>query len=199
MAVVIDSGPITAVDLVHHVPRQKWRELMLARRRFCEINLSYDCRCLVQFINDAETMFAELGFKSPDDMILNGYRLEPEEINIAVAWLKLNPSDGPLPLDHAVKLGRHGGNRKSEEAKKYQDRNPILKRRGRDYDLARLRRDRPDLAERVEAGEVSANAAAIEAGFRRKPTPYEQVLKLLPKLTDAEWQAVMRARRKDAA
>src|SRR5690242_3559175 len=31
---------------------------------------------------------------------------------------------------------------------------------------ARLDRDRPELAARVRAGELSANAAAIEAGFR---------------------------------
>jgi hypothetical protein len=31
--------------------------------------------------------------------------------------------------------------------------------------LARLKRDRPDLAERVIIGEMSANAAAIKAGF----------------------------------
>jgi hypothetical protein len=36
----------------------------------------------------------------------------------------------------------------------------------RDYTVARLERDRPDLAERVEAGELSANAAAIEAKHR---------------------------------
>jgi hypothetical protein len=36
------------------------------------------------------------------------------------------------------------------------------------YTVARLKRDRPDLAARVEVGELSANAAAIEAGFRRK-------------------------------
>ena len=35
------------------------------------------------------------------------------------------------------------------------------------HHLARLRRDRPDLAERVIAGDLSASAAAIEAGFRR--------------------------------
>jgi hypothetical protein len=40
--------------------------------------------------------------------------------------------------------------------------------RGADYTLARLRRDRPDLAERVKAGELSANAAAIQAGFRSR-------------------------------
>jgi hypothetical protein len=37
------------------------------------------------------------------------------------------------------------------------------------YALRRLKRDRPDLAERVVNGELSANSAAIEAGFR-KPT-----------------------------
>lgn len=39
----------------------------------------------------------------------------------------------------------------------------------RAYVLDRLTREHPELAERVNAGEMSANAAAIEAGFR-KPT-----------------------------
>jgi hypothetical protein len=34
--------------------------------------------------------------------------------------------------------------------------------RGSNYNLKRLKRDRPDLAEKVIAGELSANAAAIE-------------------------------------
>jgi hypothetical protein len=34
--------------------------------------------------------------------------------------------------------------------------------------LSCLRRSHPELAERVEAGELSPNAAAIEAGFRRR-------------------------------
>ena len=37
------------------------------------------------------------------------------------------------------------------------------------YTVSRLKRDRPDLFEKVVAGELSANKAAIEAGFRRKP------------------------------
>lgn len=36
------------------------------------------------------------------------------------------------------------------------------------YALKRLRRDRPDLFQRVVSGEMSANAAAVEAGFRRQ-------------------------------
>jgi len=36
------------------------------------------------------------------------------------------------------------------------------------YALRRLLRDAPELAARVQAGELSAHAAAVEAGFRRK-------------------------------
>lgn len=35
------------------------------------------------------------------------------------------------------------------------------------YTISRLKRDRPDLAEKVIEGEISANAAAIQAGFRK--------------------------------
>lgn len=63
------------------------------------------------------------------------------------------------------------------------------------YIQRRLNRDRPDLAERVAKGELSAHAAAIEAGFRRKLSPLEQILKLLPKLTDKE-RAIVRGEAK---
>lgn len=54
------------------------------------------------------------------------------------------------------------------------------------YTLDRLKREAPKLFEAVCAGELSANAAAIEAGFRKKPTAFEQVQKLIPKLSAAE-------------
>ena len=37
------------------------------------------------------------------------------------------------------------------------------------YTLTRLKKVRPDLLAKVEAGKLSANAAAIQAGFRKKP------------------------------
>jgi hypothetical protein len=58
--------------------------------------------------------------------------------------------------------------------------------RGRAYVLARLDRDRPDLAAMVRVKKLTANRAAIMAGFRRKPTPLEKVLKVLPQLTAAD-------------
>jgi hypothetical protein len=63
----------------------------------------------------------------------------------------------------------------------------------RAYTLDRLARERPDLFEQVRAGELSANAAAIEAGFRRQRTPLERALRLLPNLTDLEWDELKRA------
>lgn len=54
------------------------------------------------------------------------------------------------------------------------------------YTLTRLKDEFPELFERVKAKELSANAAAIEAGFRKRRTPLEQILKLLPKLTYEE-------------
>lgn len=49
---------------------------------------------------------------------------------------------------------------------------------GIEYTMARLERDYPEYHEKVKSGELSANAAAIEAGFRKPPlTPFEGLLK----------------------
>jgi hypothetical protein len=59
----------------------------------------------------------------------------------------------------------------------------------RAYTLARLERDRPDLAERVIAGDLSANAAAIEAGFRRPPDSLAQLRAAWKRATPEQRQA----------
>jgi hypothetical protein len=87
---------------------------------------------------------------------------------------QINLVSTPMASDlDQIKLGRHGGDRRSEKAKADQGSDkktvPTLIGRGRNYDLARLDRDRPDLAARVRAKKMSANAAAIEAGFRKPP------------------------------
>jgi hypothetical protein len=57
------------------------------------------------------------------------------------------------------------------------------------YLVSRLKRDAPEVAERLADGEFrSVRAAAIEAGIVKVPTVFERVQKLLPKLTDAERQ-----------
>ncbi len=54
------------------------------------------------------------------------------------------------------------------------------------YTVFRLRREAPELYEEVKEGRLSANAAAIQAGFRKKPSPFEQITRLLSKLTSEE-------------
>lgn len=54
------------------------------------------------------------------------------------------------------------------------------------YTLARLRRDRPDLAAQVETGKLSANAAAIQAGFRKQATPLDQLRRAWKKASTEE-------------
>jgi hypothetical protein len=57
--------------------------------------------------------------------------------------------------------------------------NVIRNRQGnsRAYALDRLKRERPDLFNKVIAKEMSANAAANEAGFRKPPSPLKQLRK----------------------
>jgi hypothetical protein len=45
----------------------------------------------------------------------------------------------------------------------------------RAYTVSRLQRESPDLFAKVAAGEMSANAAAIKAGFRKRKTPLDQL------------------------
>lgn len=45
----------------------------------------------------------------------------------------------------------------------------------RSYTVARLKQQAPELFEKVVSGELSANAAAIQAGFRKVKTPLENL------------------------
>jgi hypothetical protein len=67
----------------------------------------------------------------------------------------------------AMEPGRaDGGDRRSKD---FQPDNVSLKYgNSAIYTLKRLKRDRPDLFQQVLGGALSANAAAIEAGFRKK-------------------------------
>ena len=152
------------------MPRDKWRSLMIARKYFLAVKLSHDCSCLVQFVDDARIMHQELGFASAEDMVRDGYGLEPAEITLAVEWLRLNPPDEPLPLDEAKELARKAQGPRDEKGRFIRSDNITSGKRGTSasYTKKRLKRDHPELYACVEAGVMSANAAAEAAGFRKK-------------------------------
>ena len=57
---------------------------------------------------------------------------------------------------------------------------------GKAYTLSRLKRETPDLFAAVVRGELSANAAAIKAGWRKKKTPLAQLRAALAKASPTE-------------
>ncbi len=60
---------------------------MLARRRFAEVTLPHDCRCLEQFCNDCDWMYTALGSETPEEMIRDGLGLDVAELRLIVEWL----------------------------------------------------------------------------------------------------------------
>lgn len=54
------------------------------------------------------------------------------------------------------------------------------------YLLARLERDRPDLASRVQSGELTVRTAALEAGIARDSTPLDDLRLAWKKATTRE-------------
>jgi hypothetical protein len=93
----------------------------------------------------------------------------------------------------APETNPNGGDRRSQEFQ-FDISNRSRSGQGgtsRDYTLARLKRDRPDLAELVIGGALSANAAAIEAGFRRRDTPVDTLCRAWEKASDDERAAFL--------
>ncbi len=75
-------------------------------------------------------------------------------------WLLYGHDDEELQLPKLGKIGRGRG--------RVDNINSNGGGTGESYTIRRLKRDRPDLAEAVLNGQLSANAAAIQAGFRRR-------------------------------
>lgn len=191
--VTVDSGKVEASNKFREVPKSKWKSLVRVKRDFLSVRINYDCRCLIEFCEEAEEVYAELGYASSEQMIREGYELNPSQIELAVAWLKTNGTEKAIGLDEIVALndrpgkpkGARGGNQhtvgnvdninKSERLKGGTDT---------EYTLRRLKRDAPELLEAVKRGELSVNAAAIQAGIRKKPTPEEQCCKWFKKCDD---------------
>lgn len=193
--VVIDSGPLTASQKFQDVPKSKWRALAAVKRDFLSVRLSHDCRCLVEFCEEAELAWKDLGYESAAEMIRLGYELDPVEIDVAVAWLKHNDPDRTISLPEVSAMAKAKQLPEMLQAGRPPSGNVCNtnnKSTDATYVCRRLLRDRPDLAEKVEAGELSAHAAAIKAGIRKDRSIYltksmtKLAAKLRKKLTSEE-------------
>lgn len=116
----------------------------------------------------------------------------PKGLGTSLQMLKNICRDKPeaIALIEKATAGKQGGDRKSEKIK-VDNINLDHKVKGGTkaaYLLRRLMNSKPDLYQSVIDGEMSTHKAAIAAGIVKVPTIYEQVLKLIPKLSDQERQ-----------
>lgn len=127
-----------------------------------------------------------LGYVSLDAFLLKESKVTPtalKAIELAAPGTSLRDALEPLPPPEAIR-NPNGVNQHQKVGRT--DNNIIKPRQGTDttYTLRRLARDAPEMLDKIEAGELSVNAAAIQAGIRKKPTPEDACLKAFRKCSD---------------
>lgn len=194
MAVVIDSGQLPSAvgksgQALEAVIR-KWQSI--AQGRFRD-----DCRALLQMIDETDThrlweTYADGWYKDRDTflrkVVLIDYDLTEQSLSEIVARLRRGENVrltlAERTVDRAIvveSLAGHGevGNGRGSKTTSIG--------RGADYLTARIKRDRPDIAERMQRGEFrSVRAAAIEAGLVSRPDPMQQAKRAFERLPPEE-------------
>ncbi len=109
-----------------------------------------------------------------------------ERGRLAIGWGEITQK---IATAKESPLATHG-NQEGENNSRNRGSNATSVGRGSDYTLRRLARDCPEMLDRIESGELSVNAAAIQAGIRKVDTPDEKALKALRKADnpDEVWE-----------
>ena len=166
---MINTGPIDYRDSLAKISREKWDDLFSKRRIYIHTEFEHGCECVVDWLQEAEQFYFDLGYNSADEMLLERLEIPPNWVRMAAAVLEATGKNlSKTELDQAIELKGHGGDRRSGQAQQDQGDNVTLKKRGNneDYIKARLKRDHPEIAEELKRGKHrSARAAGIAAGF----------------------------------
>lgn len=166
MAALSVNAGVTGMSRAAETPRGEWDEILYLRRRLCERVLPNDCRALLFFIEDGRASGDFMGFGSEERYLRDGLGIDDTDAATwAVRGLQLLNQDVPVSFAQAVTLGRRGRPKKGDE----KVGNAKFNGSTQAYNVARLERDDPELAQAVRRGEISAHAAAVQAGIR-KPT-----------------------------
>lgn len=171
--VSIETGPVDYRDQLSRTPKEKWASVFSERRLYIGAEFQHGCRCVIDWLAEAEEFHFELGYESADEMLQEELNIPPDWVRMAATVLEATGENlSKAEVDRAIELKSHGGDRRSEQARQDQPISGSLKYGGNpDYLKARLQRDHPEIAEALEQGEYrSARAAAIEAGII-KPVP----------------------------
>jgi len=164
-AMKIDTG-VPRPDLVlNQIPRERWESVAVARSLWAEIDFPHDCRLMKQVADEADLLAEELGYESGDAFIVEYLKLDLDVVHQVISFLDQEQPTEAVAVEQVIELKPHGRPRKDDERKGSETtfNDPG---RGADYIKARLRRDHPEIAEQLEAGEFrSARQAGIAAGF----------------------------------
>jgi hypothetical protein len=170
VAMKIDTG-VPRPDLVlNQIPRERWESVAVARSLWAEIDFPHDCRLMKQVADEADLLAEELGYENGEAFIVEYLKLDLDVVRQVISFLDQEQPTEAVAVEQVFELKAHGRPKKDEVRK---GDLITLKRgtTGTDYIKARLRRDHPEIAEQLDAGEFkSARQAGIAAGFV-KPVP----------------------------
>lgn len=132
-------------------------------------------------------IWERLGYGSIDEVLKEEVGYSKQELSLKIASAKADP----LAVAGAPEGNQNAVKKKIDEAKADPLVEPGSKNNpnnvrvdygnATDYTLRRLARDCPEMLDKIEAGELSVNAAAIAAGIRKKATPEEVCIKAFAK------------------
>ena len=149
----VETGPVDYRDQLSRTPKEKWASVFSERRLYIGAEFQHGCRCVIDWLAEAEEFHSELGYESADEMLQEELNIPPDWVRMAAAVLEATGKNlSKAEVDHAIELKKHGRPKKGEERK---GSDLTLKTRGEsvDYIKARLRRDHPEIAEALERGE----------------------------------------------
>lgn len=155
-----------------------------------------NCKALLQMIDETDRLrlweknVGGFTFESRDEFLRKKVLIDFDFAEQSLSEIAMRLHSGE---EVRLTLRTNGGDRKSEAFNQSREREtePVSKSDTAAYVLARLDRDRPDLAIQVREGSKSANAAAIEAGFRRRSTPFETLKRAWIKASDDDRAAFL--------
>ena len=163
-------------DLNAEIGSKPWARAVAREIRYSAKKLDSDVNHIQEFISIAakHEAWKVLGYVSLDAFLIKEANFTQAIIDAirnakggtvgdAVETAKANPAKN-----------KKGGRPPKSESRKGSNFEPLPKGNDNKRVLARLARDCPQMLDRIEAGELSVNAAAIQAGIRKKPTP-EQI------------------------
>jgi len=97
-AVSIDQGMPGPEESAHKVDRSRWQLLAMARRRWAEIDLPFDCRLLRTVVDEAPMLAEGLGMESGDRFLTDYLSLDLDLVGRVLGWLEQEQPTEAVPL-----------------------------------------------------------------------------------------------------